>query len=126
MIEIFILSLIQGITEFLPISSSSHLILISEFYNFSNGGLSVDVALHIGSFFAVILLSEGKVCSYYDIRGPHLKEERLHMPVGRSLSAPHFTEAPYAGGQQYKIQQDRTWKFKSLSCNTKNEICSKD
>ena len=55
MIEIFILSLIQGITEFLPISSSSHLILISEFYNFSNGGLSVDVALHIGSFFAVIL-----------------------------------------------------------------------
>ncbi len=55
MIEIFILSLIQGITEFLPISSSSHLILISEFYNFSNGGLSVDIALHIGSFFAVIL-----------------------------------------------------------------------
>ena len=55
MIEIFILSLIQGITEFLPISSSSHLILISEFYNFSNGGLSVDVALHIGSFFSVIL-----------------------------------------------------------------------
>ena len=55
MIEIFILSLIQGVTEFLPISSSSHLILISEFYNFSNGGLSVDVALHIGSFFSVIL-----------------------------------------------------------------------
>ncbi len=55
MIEIFILSLIQGITEFLPISSSSHLILISEYYNFSNEGLAIDVALHIGSFFAVIL-----------------------------------------------------------------------
>ena len=33
MIEIFILSLVQGITEFLPISSSSHLILISKYFN---------------------------------------------------------------------------------------------
>ena len=55
MIEIFILSLIQGITEFLPISSSSHLILISEFLNFENQGLSIDVSLHIGSFIAVII-----------------------------------------------------------------------
>ena len=54
MIEIFILSLIQGITEFLPISSSSHLILISELINFENQSLSIDVSLHIGSFLAVI------------------------------------------------------------------------
>ena len=55
MIEILILSLIQGITEFLPVSSSSHLILISKFVNFENQGLSIDVSLHIGSFFAVLL-----------------------------------------------------------------------
>ena len=54
MIEIFILSLIQGITEFLPISSSSHLILISELINFENQSPSIDVSLHIGSFLAVI------------------------------------------------------------------------
>lgn len=54
MIEIFILSLIQGVTEFLPISSSSHLILISEFIDFNNQGLSIDVSLHIGSFLAVL------------------------------------------------------------------------
>lgn len=54
MLEIIILSLIQGITEFLPISSSSHLILISEFTNFKNKGLSLDVSLHIGSFLAVL------------------------------------------------------------------------
>ena len=54
MIEIFILSLIQGITEFLPISSSSHLILSSEYLNFKNQNLSIDVSLHIGSFIAVI------------------------------------------------------------------------
>ena len=55
MIEIFLLSIIQGITEFLPISSSSHLILISNFINFEKQGLSIDVSLHIGSFLAVVI-----------------------------------------------------------------------
>ena len=54
MIEILILSLVQGITEFLPVSSSSHLIIISEFISFEDKGLSIDVSLHIGSFIAVI------------------------------------------------------------------------
>ena len=54
MIEVLILSLVQGVTEFLPISSSSHLILISEFFNFQTQSLSIDVSLHIGSFIAVI------------------------------------------------------------------------
>ena len=54
MVEIFILSLIQGTTEFLPISSSSHLLLFSNYGNFNNQNLSVDVSLHIGSFIAVI------------------------------------------------------------------------
>ena len=54
MIEIFILSLIQGITEFLPVSSSSHLILVSKYLNFDSQSLSIDVSLHIGSFIAVI------------------------------------------------------------------------
>ena len=44
----------QGITEFLPISSSSHLIIFSNYANFENQSLSIDISLHIGSFFAVI------------------------------------------------------------------------
>ena len=55
MIEIIVLSLIQGITEFLPISSSSHLILVSEYLDLDNQNLSIDVSLHIGSFLAVII-----------------------------------------------------------------------
>ena len=55
MIEIFILSIIQGVAEFLPISSSSHLILISDFLSFENQKLSIDVSLHIGSFLAVLI-----------------------------------------------------------------------
>ena len=54
MIEVLILEIIQGVTEFLPISSSSHLILISNYINFNNQDLSIDVSLHIGSFLAVI------------------------------------------------------------------------
>ena len=54
MIEIFILSLIQGIAEFLPISSSSHLIITSDYLEIEKS-LSIDVSLHLGSFIAVIV-----------------------------------------------------------------------
>tara|TARA_B100000579_G_scaffold108537_1_gene86480 strand:- start:4017 stop:4784 length:768 start_codon:yes stop_codon:yes gene_type:complete len=53
-IEILILSAIQGISEFLPISSSAHLILVSEFYDFSSSSLLIDISLHLGSLLAII------------------------------------------------------------------------
>ena len=53
-IEIIILSAVQGISEFLPISSSSHLILISNFYNFKSSSLLIDVGLHFGSLLAIV------------------------------------------------------------------------
>ena len=53
-IEILILSAIQGISEFLPISSSAHLILVSSFYDFSSSSLFIDIGLHLGSLFAII------------------------------------------------------------------------
>ena len=54
MVLILILSIIQGVTEFIPVSSSSHLILISEYLNYEKSNLSIDVSLHIGSFIAVL------------------------------------------------------------------------
>ena len=54
MIDVLILSFIQGVTEFLPVSSSSHLILFSEFAKFENKSLGIDVSLHIGSFLAIV------------------------------------------------------------------------
>lgn len=65
MIEIFILSLVQGITEFLPISSSSHLILISDHLNFNEQSLSIDVSLHIGSFIAVIFYFNKEIINFF-------------------------------------------------------------
>ncbi len=81
MIEIFILSLIQGITEFLPISSSSHLILISEFLNFENQGLSIDVSLHIGSFVAVIIYFYKDLLSFLENKILFLKILLSSIPV---------------------------------------------
>ena len=53
-IEILILSAVQGISEFLPISSSAHLILVSNFYDLKTGSLLIDISLHLGSLFAII------------------------------------------------------------------------
>ena len=54
-IEITILSLVQGISEFLPISSSAHLIVVSTLYEFQSSSLLIDVSLHLGSLLAIIL-----------------------------------------------------------------------
>ena len=53
-IEIFILSAVQGISEFLPISSSAHLILVSNLYDLKTSSLLIDISLHLGSMFAII------------------------------------------------------------------------
>ena len=80
-IEIFILSLIQGITEFLPISSSSHLIIISEFLNFSDQSLSIDVSLHIGSFIAVLAYFFKEIVNFINNKILFLKIFIASIPV---------------------------------------------
>jgi undecaprenyl-diphosphatase len=77
MIEIFILSLVQGITEFIPVSSSSHLIIISEYLEFNNQNLEIDVSLHIGSFIAVIVFFRKDIFNFI-----HNKELFLKIIVG--------------------------------------------
>ena len=52
---LLILALIQGITEFLPISSSGHLVLAAKFLNYESATLVLDVAMHVGTLGAVIL-----------------------------------------------------------------------
>ena len=53
-LEILILSIVQGISEFLPVSSSAHLFLVSEIYKFKSQSLLIDVGLHLGSLLAII------------------------------------------------------------------------
>ena len=54
-IEILILSAIQGISEFLPISSVAHLDLIANYYDFANQNLLIYICLHLGSLLAITL-----------------------------------------------------------------------
>ena len=54
-IEILILSIIQGVSEFLPVSSAAHLVLISKYYAFNNQNLLIDICLHLGSLLAIVV-----------------------------------------------------------------------
>ena len=69
-IEVLILSAIQGISEFLPISSSAHLILVSSLYEFKSSSLLIDISLHLGSLVAIV---------YY------FKEELLNINKNKRL-----------------------------------------
>jgi len=54
LIQLILISLIQGISEFLPISSSAHLVLLPKLMSWNDQGLSIDIAAHLGSLLAVI------------------------------------------------------------------------
>lgn len=53
LLQIFILAALQGLTEFLPISSSAHLILAPQLLSYTDQGLAFDVAVHLGTLAAV-------------------------------------------------------------------------
>jgi undecaprenyl-diphosphatase len=55
LLQLIVLALVQGITEFLPVSSSAHLILIPELTGWTDQGTAVDVATHLGALLAVII-----------------------------------------------------------------------
>ncbi len=54
-IDIVILAIVQGLTEFLPISSSGHLILVPQVFCWKDQGLTMDVAAHVGTLLAVLI-----------------------------------------------------------------------
>ena len=53
-VEILILSVIQGVFEFLPVSSAAHFVIVSKYYSFTNQNLLIDICLHLGSLIAII------------------------------------------------------------------------
>jgi undecaprenyl-diphosphatase len=61
--QVLVLALIQGITEFLPISSSAHLILVPVLTGWKDQGLAFDVAVHLGTLMAVVLYFRDELMS---------------------------------------------------------------
>ena len=63
-VEILILSAIQGISEFLPVSSAAHLVLVSKYYAFVNQDLLIDICLHLGSLIAIIFYFRNELFNF--------------------------------------------------------------
>ena len=62
--EIFLLSIIQGVSEFLPVSSAAHLILASSIYEFKNQSLLIDISLHLGSLLAILYYFKNNIFDF--------------------------------------------------------------
>ena len=75
----FVLALVQGLTDFLPISSSAHLILVPVLVDWPDQGLAFDVAVHFGTLTAVVA---------------YFRDELWHMAMSwlRSLGASHTAD----------------------------------
>tara|TARA_B100000678_G_scaffold167424_1_gene139869 strand:+ start:116 stop:883 length:768 start_codon:yes stop_codon:yes gene_type:complete len=63
-IEILILAIIQGISEYLPVSSAAHLVLVSKYYVFTNQSLLIDICLHLGSLIAIIFYFRNDILNF--------------------------------------------------------------
>jgi len=62
-LQIIILAIVQGLTEFLPISSSGHLVLVPYLFDWTDQGLAFDVAVHFGSLVAVCIFFRKDIAS---------------------------------------------------------------
>ena len=81
MLEIILLSITQGITEFLPVSSSAHLIIVSKFINFNEENLTLDISLHFGSLLAVLFFFKKEILDFLNNKSLFLKIIIASLPT---------------------------------------------
>ena len=115
------LGLVQGITEFLPISSSGHLILVSEWLGWPDQGLAFDVAVHLGTLVAVLIYFRRRaleiLCGWYQqvIGGRVTSAGRLGWPEASGWDSQ--IASGLAGGARDRTSVDR-WRLVE-SCHRK-------
>ena len=80
-IEILILAIIQGISEYLPVSSAAHLVLVSKYYVFTNQSLLIDICLHLGSLIAIIFYFRNDILNFIKNRDFLIKILIGTMPI---------------------------------------------
>jgi len=81
MLEVIFLSVVQGVTEFLPVSSSAHLILVSEYFNFTDNNLTLDLNLHLGSLLAIVYYFKKDLLDFIKNKALFLKIIISSLPV---------------------------------------------
>lgn len=88
-LQIIILAIVQGITEFLPISSSGHLVLVPYLFAWTDQGLAFDVAVHFGSLIAVCIYFRKDIASLLaggvQILGGKMKSPESRMALAIAL-----------------------------------------
>ena len=93
-IEIIVLALVQGLTEFLPISSSAHLILPSQVLGWQDQGTAFDVAVHVGTLLAVIIYFRKEVVdilsAWFNSFGAKGKKRMTASLAGGSFWQPYL------------------------------------
>ncbi len=85
-IQIIVLALVQGLTEFLPVSSSAHLILVPLLTGWADQGLAFDVSVHVGTLTAVVLYFRKEIGVMFlawlaSLKGHHSEDSRLAWGV---------------------------------------------
>ena len=81
-IQAILLAIIQGLTEFLPISSSAHLILLSEISGWEDQGLAFDVALHFGTLLAVLFYFRDDLFNMFSRSNFQSTDSFVHSQLG--------------------------------------------
>lgn len=88
-LQVVILAIVQGLTEFLPISSSGHLVLVPVFLGWEDQGLAFDVAVHFGSLIAVLLFFRKDITALlggsFQVLGGNVKTIESRMALGIAL-----------------------------------------
>lgn len=87
--QVVILAIVQGLTEFLPISSSGHLVLVPVFFGWTDQGLAFDVAVHFGSLIAVLIFFRTDIHALLrgglQVVGGNIKTIESRMALGIAL-----------------------------------------
>ena len=88
-LQVIVLAIVQGLTEFLPISSSGHLVLVPAFLGWADQGLAFDVAVHFGSLIAVLVFFRkdvhGLLRGSVQVLGANVKTIESRMALGIGL-----------------------------------------
>ena len=85
MFQIIVLGIIQGLTEFLPVSSSGHLILAPQLLNFDDQGLALDTILHLGTLMAIVIFFKNDLLEIF--LGLFDKEKNSHKIAWSIIAA---------------------------------------
>jgi undecaprenyl-diphosphatase len=86
LIEAIVLAVVQGLSEFLPISSSGHLVLVPHFFGWPDQGLAFDVAVHVGTLIALLAYFQRELLKmtgawFRSLAGRHDRDSRLAWQI---------------------------------------------